>query len=153
MAHTREMPQIDIDRIADLTSQERQIVEHITTRGHLRASKPPMDYHVETGEYGWKVKVASELTGYSAYVWRMVAFFASPNPRHHCMPCTADFDIPGKWSEKQPIVKALDNLVSRIVDTIPARQQHGVVRWGEALGMIGTPRYNAEGAVIYRLDD
>jgi|GEM_PF-4563203 len=49
--------------------------------------------------------------GNAAYVWRMVAFSLSTNPRHRCMPVTADFGVvvpddfavnpPGAWLDEQ----------------------------------------------------
>jgi len=63
----------------------------ITKDGKLRASKPK--------------------DGNAAYIWRMVAFSVSTNPKHHCMPMTADFGVhipddylpeaPSTWLEEQ----------------------------------------------------
>lgn len=69
------------------------------------------------------------------------------------MPCTATFDLPKHWGEGgRELAKKLDELVEIIVNTVPMEQWYGIIRWGEAMGTIGTPRYNEEGAVIYRLE-
>lgn len=52
--------------------------------GELRASKPK--------------------DGNAAYVWRMVGFALSSDPRMHCMPTTADFgvQVPEGWQVEPP---------------------------------------------------
>jgi hypothetical protein len=68
----------------------------------------------------------------------MVAFYVSPNPQHQCMPWGADFDLPTKYilTTGKELRKPLDELVDKIVDTIPVLSQSGTMRWGKALGMI-----------------
>lgn len=96
--------------------------------GTLRASKP-------------KVKADDPVTGKAAYVWRMVAFMTSTNPRHQCMPCTADFDLPaineetGKWGCRaaRAMAEELKVVEDAIVNAIDISEWHGVHRWGRAL--------------------
>ena len=142
---TAQMPIITLDH---LTPAERKIAAGIVaTRGknkdRLRASKPkvirtdlgPKDdgigyyhnWHIEGGE--------------TAYVWRMVAFQVSPKSQHHCMPCTADFDLPGSFSENRALAKELDAIVAKIVDAVPPSEWHGLRRWGQAYGVIGKPAH------------
>lgn len=97
----------------------------------LRASKPT-------------VKKNDPRTGEAAYVWRMVAFQVSPNGKHQCMPVTADWDLsydmqdPQRFEKRRARAKELDALVDRIVMAcVPLPRQHGVMRWGRALGYIG----------------
>ena len=133
------MPKItacEVHAVEDMEIREYEIA--ISHKGRLRATKPTCD-------------------GFVQYVWRMVAFLVSPNPRHHCMPCTAEFgidirDSEGRWdvTAVHAECKRLDVIVDAIVDTIPPSEWHGVHRWGQAFGQIGTPKYNDEGAVIYR---
>jgi hypothetical protein len=120
------------------TSSELQgWIDRITFKGVLRSSKPKKD-------------------GEAAYVWRMVAFQVSSKPQHHCMPCTADFDLPqeywekGAYEKRHNRIRELDAIANQIVDLIPKSQWHGIHRWGNVFGQIGTPTYNDEGAVIYR---
>lgn len=94
----------------------------------LRASKP-------------KVTEALPITGMAAYIWRMVAFTASPLSHHHCMPVTADFDLPvtasesqARYDERYALAKLLDGVADEILKTIPLDQHHGTMRWGRALG-------------------
>jgi hypothetical protein len=56
----------------------------ITNKGVIRRSKPK--------------------DGNAAYVWRMVAFSVSTDPKQHCMPMTADFDVsvPEGWKVEAP---------------------------------------------------
>lgn len=109
-------------RIADLVLRG--------STNQIRATKP-------------KVKEDNHDTGKAAYVWRMVAFQVSPNGQHHCMPVTADFDLPaynteGKWSASiaREMAKDLDRLVDCIVNCVPKHQWHGVTRWARAMGRI-----------------
>ena len=109
---------------ANLSETDLNIAKHIIGRnGALRSSKPKH--------------------GEAAYVWRMVAFSISTNPQHHCMPMGADFDIDikdanGRWDIKavRNRTKELDVLVNSIVNNVPKSQWNGVIRWGQAFGMI-----------------
>jgi len=123
------MPKVNIKNINGelLTDEERAIFNIVIKKNNsIRASKP---------------KVKDDLTGKSAYVWRMVCFFVSPKGPHQCMPCTATFDLPaydenGKWcsSIARAMEKELDTLVDKITAGIDKREWHGVRRWGRALG-------------------
>lgn len=143
-----KMPIIDFQR---LEGDARLFAEAITIDSKLRATKPDPKKTVFNTE-------CVSYPGAAAYVWRMVAFMVSPNPKHHCMPCTAEFGIEMKTPEGRWDVRGihaytkdvLDPIVSKIVDAVDKREWHGVHRWGQAFGQIGTPRYNKEGAIIYR---
>jgi hypothetical protein len=132
------MPTIDVDQLP-LSEEDRDIVRRIVVKGHLRASAPP-------------TRPITADSGLAYYVWRMVAFYVSPNPRHHCMPVTADFYTPYKWGtpEQKELIARGDRIEKVIVASIPVSQWHGVRRWGQAFGMIGTPRISEDGSVIYR---
>jgi len=127
-----------------LSEQERCWVRGIiATRGpnkdRLRASKPkvvttdlgpdPTDPH---GYY----RIWGKQGGESAYIWRMVAFYTSPNSKHHCMPCTAELDLPGRARDNNALREGLDEIVKAIVDTVSPLEQYGVHRWGRALGWL-----------------
>jgi len=134
-----QMPKIEIERIA--TEAGRKFAALITTnRGGvnvLRASKPKVEkIKVPDDRYGYHYEPADPDAGRAAYIWRMVAFQISTNHRHHCMPCTADFDLPGTCAESRAEAKALDDVVASIVDSVPKEQWHGVLRWGRAYGII-----------------
>ena len=134
-------PCISLDNVKDLTAEERKLVEGIIAtqgmnKGRLRASAPINPGRRPTAPQG-DVK----------YVWRMVAFQVSTNPQHWCMPVCADFDIdvPSdlvadgvKYDKthhcRNAKAKVLNNLVDRIVNTIPKEQWHGINRWRGILG-------------------
>lgn len=106
------------------SARDQQIATGILNprTGELRASKPKHD-------------------GESAYVWRMVAFALSNNPQHHCMPVTADFDLPkekywgpGNYDARQTRCRELDVIVESVVRTVPVTRQAGTMRWARALG-------------------
>ena len=142
------MPIIPLDKLHD---SARFYAEKITVKGALRASKPTVKkVKVPSEKYGYTLEPDDPVAGNAAYVWRMVAFQISPNPKHQCMPCTATFDLPGPHEHQRFLAEELDLIVKEIVDAVPPRQWHGVIRWGQVFGQIGTPRYNEEGAVIYR---
>ncbi len=126
---SRPMPTLDMTKLLsqELWSEEKDIISLIQKNGVLKASKPKATKKVSD----------PMLIGQAAYVWRMVAFQISPNPQHHCMPVCADFDIPVRsYDERRAITKKLDMLVDRIVNTVPATQWHGILRWGNALGYL-----------------
>lgn len=127
------MPAIDLDA-CELTAEERQIAERIVNRGKLRASKPKIEYST-VERNGRKYRQPDEIGGRAAYVWRMVTFSISPIGQHHCMPCTADFDIPvDGYQERRAEAKRLDMLVDKIIASVPKTQHHGTMRWARALG-------------------
>ena len=132
-----EMPSVNMGKIR--SAEAKKIAERIVRPdGTLRASKPA---------------TKDELGKKAAYVWRMVAFYVSPNPRHQCWPVCAVSDLPGAdWREKNDLAKnLLDTVVQEIVDAVPKEEWHGIIRWGEAWGAIGTPRIAPDGSIIYRL--
>ena len=115
---TTTMPTLDIDQV-EMTADEREIAEQIIRAdGSLYASKP---------------KTAS---GEAKYLWRMVAFGVSPNPRHHCIPVTADFDLDGTYDERREAAERLDELTRRIENTVPPIERHGLIAWGRAMGTL-----------------
>jgi hypothetical protein len=104
-------------------------------------------------------KPTAKGQGRAAYVWRMVAFSVSSNPRHQCMPCTADWDLADDYRGADRRVDhdalraecgRLDKIVDQIVAVVPKEQWAGVIRWGNALGVIGRPQVAADGSIIYR---
>ena len=129
------MPKVDRTKlntiIADFTQEEKDIVSLVVKKNDfVRATKP-------------KVDDADPATGKAAYVWRMVAFMVSTNPKHHCMPCTADFDLPAfnneyKWKCElaQPMAKELKRVEDAILSAIPKTQWAGAIRWGRAFGQL-----------------
>lgn len=157
MITTATMPRINLDAI-DLTTDERAIAERILNAGRLRASKPAIKYEVRMepmyGKPGNPIRphrYPDAIGGKAAYVWRMVAFTVSPKPAHHCMPCTADFDLPEEdCHARRAMTKELDVLVDRIVASVPKSEWHGITRWGQVFGLCGTPQATADGAIIYR---
>jgi hypothetical protein len=89
-------------------------------QGNLRATKPN--------------------DGNAAYVWRMVAFSLSTNPRHHCMPMTADFGVsvpddylpeaPPEWLDEEISRTMLNpNDVSFCVREAGSVSAYHVARW------------------------
>ena len=105
------------------TEEERAILKLITNgnTGELKVARP-------------KTNREDYITGRAAYVWRMVAFFVSDKPQHHCMPIMADMHLHQQdWDKRKEITKTLDDFVSRIVDAIPKKDWGGVRRWHQAL--------------------
>jgi hypothetical protein len=156
---TYQMPTINIEKL-ELTAADKAVARRIvnTRTGELRASKPAVAKQIKIADDSWMgyhhdyANKQDAETGIAAYVWRMVVFQVSQNPQHQCMPCTADFDLPGHYGD--PVNKLAqqraDAIVDAIVNSIPVHQWAGVQRWGQAFGMVGTPSYDKEGAVIYR---
>ena len=159
---TRQMPRISLDTLqSQLTAEHFALVKGIVNSrtGDLRASKPALPRKVQvidsSSTYGYFYDYADKAganAGKTAYIWRMVAFYVSPVAQHHCMPCTADFDLPecGGYDERRQMAKELDGIVDVVVNLIPKAQWKGVQRWAQVNGQYGTPQYNAEGAVVYR---
>lgn len=147
-----QMPRINMDALRGiLPPEDHQIACRIVNGDRLRASKPPF-IRGDTWEAVKAGKVADPEGRKAAYIWRLVAFYVSPKREHQCMPVCAGFDLPFPAAslEGRALAKHLDGVVDAIVDTIPATEWHGVRRWGNAFGSIGTPRYNERGEVIYR---
>jgi hypothetical protein len=144
----QKMPRVNLE---NLTGFDLEAAKAITIKGRLRASKPRIEYELYADEYGLRHRRPTAPTGLYAYVWRMVAFCASPHHRHHCMPMLAFCDLPGKdVGDTGKIENEMKPVIDRILDQIDPREWHGIRRWGQAYGLVGTPRYDDDGAVIYR---
>ncbi len=128
----QEMPRIDLEALkVSLTAEQFKIAVRIVNAktGCLRASKPtfprrvlvedPDCYSGQRYEYA---DAEGAGKGCSAYVWRMVAFFASPKAEHHCMPCTCDFNLPGKayGPEHKALCDRLQIIINAVLDTVPS---------------------------------
>jgi hypothetical protein len=102
--------------------EERKILIRITNKrtGELRATKPD-----NRGDL---------INGRAAYVWRNVMFYVSKNPKHWCMPITAEFYL-GRddWENRYEIIKVLDEFVDRIVNSFPKSEWYGIRRWHNAM--------------------
>lgn len=113
-----EMPRLDIDSL-DLTDDERDLAQQsIRPDGHLYGSKP------------------REATGEAKYLWRMLVWGLSPNPRHQCLPVMAEFDLEGDYEEVRVRAGQLDALAQRIERQVPVQERHGTLAWGRAFGML-----------------
>lgn len=126
-----------------LTDEERALAEGIIAvrgknAGRLRASKPPVErkkVYVNAEGPGPMYKQLRVVGGETAYIWRNVAFYVSPLSRHHSLPVMADMDLPQRgYRERQKRAKELDEIVDKLVDTVPKEQWYGVGRWARALG-------------------
>lgn len=143
-----QMPVINLDTLrGDLSPEDLELVQGIiatrgANKGRLRASKPDLPKKVEKvgGMFGTYFDYADEAgakAGKIAYLWRHVAFGASPISQHQCMPCLDFCDLPHLPSdERRALEKHLIDLASQVLATIPLKQQYGTVRWGRALGML-----------------
>lgn len=135
------MPKVDVSAL-DLTAEERAIVEIVVkSDGTIRASCPPMPKKSrikdEGNQYGYHFDYkddAGRLAGRAAFVWRWIVFMASPNPKHQCMPCTEQFYLPYA-ADRRAQEQVYQALADKILGTIPAHEQHGLRRWGRALGV------------------
>lgn len=120
-----EMPRIDLDKIqVTVTEKGLEIAKGMVNSrtGCLRASKPKVERHFAGfNEYGSKKYEPDYQQGCTAYVWRMVTFYINPKQQHQCIPCTAEFDLPGSSEESRELAKELDELVDKIVDSIDKR--------------------------------
>lgn len=137
--NTTQMPVIHPDR---LDPKVVGMAKAICNKDRLRASKPPVDGTLERGMI--------------AYVWRMVAFYISPKRQHQCMPVTADFDLPhrffedGGHDERRVMCDKLDVVVDMILEGVNPQEMHGLIRWGQAFGKLGSPQFDHDGSIIYR---
>jgi hypothetical protein len=140
MKRANGMPRVDVENLP-LDDADRAIVRRIMNGDRMRASAPP-------------TKPCTVESGLAYYVWRMAAFSVSPNPQHHCMPCTADFYFPREYSwgtdARKAIVARGDRIEKAVVHSIPVSEWHGIRRWGNAFGSIGTPQVAPDGSIIYR---
>lgn len=124
---------IDLDRTG-LEGRDLEIAtESLLPNGKLRRSKP------------------AKASGEGKYVWRMIAFALSSDPRHHCMPIMAECDLLNEYwgrdedgrrtqdvheahEKRRARVKELDAITEAIVRTVPTRRQPGTMRWARAFG-------------------
>lgn len=113
--------------VMGLTDLERDMVAPIIASkgknaGSLRASKP------------------DHASGDSQYIWRMVAFTLSTDPKHWCMPICADLDIEvpagveSRSKYRAERAKRLDDIVDKVCNSIPKEQWYAIRRWKGILG-------------------
>jgi len=121
-----ELSKLDIQ----FTSEEYRIFQRIVNKGHLRASRPPIASLKSTENGFVYANDGDKLKNRAAYVWRNVAFYCSPKSQHKCMPVTADW-----WIVKEDR-QFCNALVDKIINAMPLNELRGVVRWGQALGML-----------------
>ena len=122
----KEMPVIDVE-LLEVSDEEKEIVRRIIKNtGHIRVSKPFCEPKLDP------------ISGKAAYVWRMVVFVVGTRTNHHCMPWSADFDLPafdekGRWCNRlaQIMAKELEKLVDKIIDLIPKEKWEGVHRYSQ----------------------
>lgn len=114
---------IDLDK-ANLATDGRSIAEGILLNGELRKSRP------------------RKASGETQYVWRIVAFSLSENPKYWCLPVGAEmylgpdcFGSSEASSKRFALVPILDKIARAIVDTVPVLEQPGTRRWAQAWGI------------------
>jgi len=108
------------------------------TNNSLTGEALEMFYAITVNRKGMRVLRASKpsnASGEVQYVWRMVSFYMSRNPQHHCMPICADFGIQAKFQERREITKRLDVVYNEIIDAQPKENQFGTRRWARAFGI------------------
>jgi hypothetical protein len=166
MTRKAQMPAVNLEKLtAALTAEELDIVTRfIKADGSIRASKPTVErmvvntevIHTEYGDYlDKKYDCADPQQGKAAYTWRHVVFAVSPKREHHCIP-TLDFcDLPDEitndgYMMTNPKLAALHRLADKVIDCVNIKEWHGVRRWGNALGTIGTPQVRENGSIVYR---
>lgn len=154
------MPVIDTVKLANaLTAEEYTLYARIVKpSGEIRASKPPIRFELgdvthTIGDYTYtrRERINNLDDAKVAYVWRMVVFQVGTKPAHHCMPVTADWDLPLEdHAQRRELSKELDAIADRIVNLIPRNEWHGIIRWGNAMGQIGSPIVRENGTIVYR---
>jgi hypothetical protein len=152
------MPKIDLNKLAAiLTPAELKLAQGIVNpkTGALRASKPPVKHTRQTSVLTGCERRVTDLDAIdphaqTAYLWRMTAFQISVLPKHWCLPVCADSDLPMFGAERRALTATLDVIVKKIVDTLPPEEWHGIKRWGQAYGLVGTPQVRESGSIVYR---
>lgn len=120
-----------------LDTLQQTIVQGIVKgNGTLRASKPGTPKKINTDGYNYDYATQEDaIKGISAYVWRMVSFQVSDDPKLQCMPVMAFCDLPSNWHgmNRKEIEKWADEITKVVVDSIPPTEWYGVRRWGQAI--------------------
>lgn len=130
-----EMPKIAMNKLEGDALRYARLITR--PDGTLLATKP-------------KVVESNIESCRAAYIWRMVAFFTSPLPRHQCFPVTAELDLPWEIRESKVRLAELNEIMDRIVDAIPMAEWNGVRQWGNAFGVVGEPILRENGTIVYR---
>jgi len=160
------MPKVDLEKLATLlTAEQMDLVKRfLKPDGTIRATKPEVKKvvtHITTvqTEYGpyqdEHYDCVDPAQGKAAYIWRHVVFMVSPKPAHQYLP-TMDFcDLPDEVVSEgylltNPHITELHRIADIVVDCVPVADWHGVQRWGQAMGQIGTPQIREGGTIVYR---
>jgi hypothetical protein len=148
------MPVLPMDKLKDnLEKAEFELAQRIVVpaTGALRTEKPPIKLMPQISAQSGCLRRINDLEdARAAVVWRFVAFQISPRPKHQCMPVCAEFDLPLAGDERRAMANELMAIANKIVDCVPPEHWHGVIRWGQAFGQIGTPEVREGGTIVYR---
>lgn len=160
MKRYNTMPMIDMNKLQSiLDDHEKKIAEIIVKKdGFLRKSAPKYKQTIKTDELDHRVYGIDEQTGktiestFSVYrfadqkdellceskiVWRLVAFYCSQRGKDRCMPWGLEFDnMFGTKEEQTARLERLNKTVDKFLSVIPLREQHGLIAWGKAFGML-----------------
>lgn len=152
----RTMPKVNWQALSHLSDSDRSIVERfVKADGTIRKTRPTLPKRIKVDNpnstYGYTWEYANQDDsdqGIAAYVWRHVVFAVSPERTHQCMPCNDIAYLPS--GDVTVWHSVLSVLINDVIDAVPRDQWHGVKRWGQALGQIGSPAVRDDGSIVYR---
>lgn len=144
------MPMLDVAKLKEvLTPGELKLTMGILVSkgknaGRLLTAKPKVSFDILnvpfTSSTNGKTYIRQEYhakarQGATAYIWRMTCFQLCSWAPHVCMPMTASFNLRCKVCSPQErkLIKRLDAIVDKIVDTVHPAQRGGLLRWKQAL--------------------
>lgn len=159
MKRYNTMPMIDLNKLQSiLDDHEKKIAEIIVKKdGTLRKTPPKYNLPVKTNElehriYGTNEQGETIESTFNVYrftdqkdellceakiVWRLVAFYCSQRRKDQCMPWGLEFDnMFGTKEEQTERFERLNKTVDKFLSVIPLREQHGLIAWGKAFGML-----------------
>ena len=102
----------------------------------VRTSKPKFDYSkilAMSPNYEKCTDKETFVKACAAVVWRDLMFYGSNRSIHKCLPMTAMFDVPGKYSENEALRKELAKLTEIALNCIVITSQGGASAWAQAL--------------------
>ena len=112
----------ELVKVCGFTGREEMIVRGIfkTTKasgpiGTPRKAKPKVKYEKRTRADGREYYIPEDISGTTAYVWRMFMFYTQNTHPYCCMPVTAEWDLPydsnDDYSKKRELADAADKIV------------------------------------------
>jgi hypothetical protein len=124
----RETAAIDLDA-AGLDLAQRRVAELTLKGGRLRPRMPPLRwYEARDSESGAAVRVTHPDDALAFYLWRILAWYLSPDPMLQGTPERPGRFLPGGRAQRERALAAMELVARKILAGVPRGDWHAYNR-------------------------